>query len=80
MRFVQSSVKRSACRQAQGAQVMQPFRSFLRDEEGVAMVEYAVLLALIVAVCIGSISLVGGGTFNFWNNNRSQLGDAFTGS
>lgn len=47
-------------------------------EDGATMVEYAVMLALIVAVCIGSISLVGGGTFNFWNNNSNQLNTAFS--
>jgi pilus assembly protein Flp/PilA len=32
---------------------------FLRREDGPTAVEYAVLLALIVAVCIGAISTLG---------------------
>jgi len=31
-------------------------RSIWRDEEGTTAVEYAVMLALIVAVCIGSVA------------------------
>ena len=30
--------------------------SFWRDEEGTTAVEYAVMLALIIAVCIGSVA------------------------
>ncbi len=33
--------------------------SFLKDEQGPTAVEYAVLLALIVTVCISAISLIG---------------------
>ncbi len=32
---------------------------FLRREDGPTAVEYAVMLALIIAVCIGAITLVG---------------------
>jgi pilus assembly protein Flp/PilA len=38
------------------------FRSLRRDESGVSAVEYAVLLALIVGLCLSAISLVGGQT------------------
>ncbi|MBY0586410.1 Flp family type IVb pilin [bacterium] len=34
-------------------------RNFLRDEEGVTAVEYAVMLALIILVCVGSVGVVG---------------------
>ena len=53
---------------------------FVREEDGPTAVEYAVMLACIIAVCIASITLVGGGTFNFWNNNNNQLNSAFSGS
>lgn len=33
--------------------------SFLRDENGPTAVEYAVMLALIVVVCIGAVSFIG---------------------
>ena len=33
--------------------------NFLRDEDGPTAVEYAVMLALIIVVCIAAISLLG---------------------
>jgi pilus assembly protein Flp/PilA len=53
---------------------------FLRDEDGPTIVEYAVLLALIIAMCAASISAVGGGSSNFWTNNHVQLDAALGGS
>ena len=35
------------------------FQAFVRDEEGVTMVEYGLMLALIAAVCIGVITTLG---------------------
>lgn len=58
---------------------MRRILKFCRDEDGPTAVEYAVMLACIIAVCIGSITLVGGGTFNFWNNNNNELNNAFSG-
>ena len=34
-------------------------QAFLRDEEGVTMVEYGLMLALIAAVCITVVSTLG---------------------
>ena len=34
-------------------------RNFLRDEEGATAVEYGVLVALIIAVCIAVITTIG---------------------
>jgi pilus assembly protein Flp/PilA len=34
-------------------------RRFVRDEEGASLAEYGLLLALIAAVCIGAITLLG---------------------
>ncbi|HJN13153.1 MAG TPA: Flp family type IVb pilin [Pirellulaceae bacterium] len=50
---------------------------FLREEDGPTAVEYAVMMALIIVVCIGSITLVGGEIFNMWGNNRSELETVF---
>ena len=44
------------------------FLRFLRDEEGPTAVEYAVMLALIIVVCIGAITTLGlnaNNTFTF---------------
>jgi pilus assembly protein Flp/PilA len=38
--------------------------SFLRDEDGPTAVEYAVLLALIMAVCISAITSLGSNASN----------------
>jgi pilus assembly protein Flp/PilA len=35
-------------------------RRFLRSQDGPTAVEYAVMLALIVIICLASIQLVGG--------------------
>jgi Flp pilus assembly pilin Flp len=50
---------------------------FLCEDDGTAMVEYAVMIALIICICVGGITLVGGGTVNFWGNNQNQLGGVF---
>jgi pilus assembly protein Flp/PilA len=44
------------------------FVNFLKREDGPTAVEYAVMLALIIVVCIAAISTLGSnanGTFNF---------------
>jgi pilus assembly protein Flp/PilA len=41
--------------------------AFLKDEDGPTAVEYAVMLALIIVVCIGAITILGknaNGTFD----------------
>jgi pilus assembly protein Flp/PilA len=50
---------------------MRPFRQFvvkfLKQEDGPTAVEYAVMLALIIVVCIGTVTTLGGNankTFN----------------
>ncbi|MBC8351346.1 MAG: Flp family type IVb pilin [Planctomycetes bacterium] len=53
---------------------------FLKSDDGPTSVEYAVLLAGILVVVIGGITLVGGETANFWSNNKSELDTAFSSS
>ena len=46
--------------------------NFIKDEEGATMVEYALMLALIAAVCVGTVTLVGNSakaTFTTANDN-----------
>jgi pilus assembly protein Flp/PilA len=47
---------------------------FLRREEGPTAVEYAVMLALIIVVCIAAIQLVGSNANTTFNEVGSQLG------
>ena len=39
--------------------ITQNFLSFLKNEDGPTAVEYAVMLALIVVVCVASVTLLG---------------------
>jgi pilus assembly protein Flp/PilA len=49
---------------------MRSIVSFLKSEEGPTAVEYAVMLALIVVVCIAAISAIGKNA----NNTFSKIG------
>jgi pilus assembly protein Flp/PilA len=50
--------------------------SFLKDESGPTAVEYAVMLALIIVVCITAITTLGTNA----NNTFSYVGGALGGS
>lgn len=52
---------------------MNHLRQFLRRDDGPTTVEYAVLLATILLMCIGAITTVGGGTYSFWLTNQVEL-------
>jgi Flp pilus assembly pilin Flp len=48
--------------------------SFFRDDEtGATAVEYAVMLALILAGIIGAVSAVGSGTGGMWGGTKANL-------
>ena len=47
---------------------------FVKAEDGPTAVEYAVMLALIIVVCIGSIQLLGGNAKVTYNNVASTIG------
>jgi pilus assembly protein Flp/PilA len=49
---------------------------FVRNEDGPTAVEYAVMLALIIVVCIAAISLLGSNA----NNTFNSAATAITGS
>jgi Flp pilus assembly pilin Flp len=52
---------------------MRPLLNFLRGEEAVTAVEYAVMLALILIAIISSIAQVGGGTGDLYRSNLDAL-------
>ena len=54
----------------------QQLRHFLSNEEGPTAVEYAVMLALIIVVCIGAITTLGSKT----NTTFTSVGNAITAS
>jgi len=45
---------------------------FLREEDGPTAVEYAVMLALIIAVCFAAVANIGGTTSSMYNNLALQ--------
>jgi len=51
-------------------------RNFFKDESGVAMVEYALLLALIAVFCLITVQLVGTNTEAVFNSAATSLGTA----
>jgi pilus assembly protein Flp/PilA len=48
--------------------------AFLRDEDGPTAVEYAVMLALIIIVCIAAITNLGTNASNTFSYVASRLG------
>jgi len=57
------------------AKLVQFTVEFLRSEDGPTAVEYAVMLALIIVVCIGAITTLGGNA----NQTFSSVGNAIGG-
>ena len=49
------------------------FKNFLREEDGPTAVEYAVLLALIVAACIGAVHTMADATADSFNTSAKNL-------
>lgn len=49
---------------------------FGQNERGAALVEYALLLALIAVVCIGALTLLGGGSKSKFSNIAGQIQNA----
>jgi pilus assembly protein Flp/PilA len=49
---------------------------FLESEDGPTAVEYAVMLALIVVVCLGAITSIGTNATNTFDSVAAELGGA----
>ena len=47
--------------------------SMLRNDEGATMVEYGVIVALIAAVCIAVVALIGGNINTAFTSVNSKL-------
>jgi pilus assembly protein Flp/PilA len=47
--------------------------SLLRDEEGATMVEYGLMIALIAAVCIAAVTLIGTQLSAFFTNISGKI-------
>jgi pilus assembly protein Flp/PilA len=49
-------------------QLFAPVARFLREEDGPTAVEYAVMLALVIVVCITAITALGSNAQNVFSN------------
>lgn len=50
------------------------FRSICKDEQGQDIAEYAVMLAVILVLVIGTVKLIGGNANNAFSTVASSLG------
>jgi pilus assembly protein Flp/PilA len=48
--------------------ILNRIEQFLRDEDGPTAVEYAVMLALIIVVCVAAITTLGSNASNIFSN------------
>lgn len=46
---------------------------FMQEEEGATMAEYALMVALIAAVCIGVVSTLGGNVKNLFDRTYDKF-------
>lgn len=53
--------------------ILERVRAFLLSDDGPTAVEYAVLLALIVAVCIGAVLSMSNATADSFDESAAQL-------
>lgn len=49
---------------------------FVAEEDGVTAVEYAVMLALIIAACLTAVAAVGESASGSFSNSRDRINDA----
>ena len=57
---------------------MQHLIRFFKDEEGVTAIEYGLIAALVVIVCVGAIKGAGGSLSGMWSSIDTELADATT--
>jgi pilus assembly protein Flp/PilA len=50
----------------------------LREKDAATAVEYAVMLAMILLLCIGAVAMVGQQARSMWGDNETGLKSAFT--
>lgn len=48
-------------------------RQFLRDESGIAVTEYGLLLALVALLLIGVVMIFGSSISSWWANKTNQI-------
>jgi pilus assembly protein Flp/PilA len=58
-------------------QILRVWQCFRSDEDGATAVEYAVMIALIVTVCIASVGQLAGATGQSFNDTAAAILGAF---
>lgn len=53
--------------------ITQKLQRFIKDESGPTAVEYAVMIALIIIVCIASVTFVGGETNALFQTSGNEI-------
>lgn len=48
-------------------------QKFLRDESGATMVEYGIMVALIAAIAVGTVGILGGSTKGAFSDTNDAL-------
>lgn len=56
--------------------MLRKIQRLIRSEDGPTAVEYAILLALLVVMCLSAISVTGGPVKAFWQGSSESLKDA----
>ena len=57
--------------------MMDFLRRLARDEDGPTAVEYAVMLALIIVVCLGGVALLSAATAASFESSAAELSSVF---
>ena len=57
--------------------MMDFLRRLAKDEDGPTSVEYAVMLALIIGICVGSVTLLSNEVGASFENSAAELSSAF---
>lgn len=52
---------------------MRSIYRFLSDDQATTAVEYAVMLAMIILVCLGAIGTIGAQNGSSWGNIKTQI-------
>ena len=56
--------------------LLNSLKRFGKNEDGAALVEYAVLLGIILAVTVGTFTLIGGNANTIFTNLQSMMAGA----
>jgi len=59
---------------SKGAKIMKAAKRFWADDSGQDVAEYAVMLAVILVIVVGTVRLIGGHANNVFSSVGSQMG------